>query len=163
MAYVETLRVIGLLGIACLAGQPIAAHAADKVRISSFQSVDFGQLSGGGDRYVSLNVCAFSSSANRGYSIIANGNGAGGSFALLSPIALLPYEVLWSDTPGQSSGTSLIAGAPIGGFRSSATQNFCNSGPTSSASLIVVIRSDAIESARAGLYSGTLQIMIAPE
>ena len=163
MAYVKSLRAIGLLGIFCLIGQPIAAHAADKVRISSLQSIDFGQLSGVGDRFVSLNVCAFSTSANRGYSITASGNGAGGSFALSSPVASLPFEVFWSDASSQSSGTSLVAGAPIGGFRSSATQNFCNSGPTSSASLVVVIRSAAIESARAGIYSGTLQIMLAPE
>lgn len=163
MTYVTILRAISLIGLSYLAGQSAILQAADKVRVSSLKAVDFGQLSGVGDRRVSQSICAFSSSATKGYSITASGTGEGGSFALNSTAAYLPYEVLWSDNSGQSSGTSLIPGTPRGGFQSTASQHFCMSGPSSSASLIIVIRSAAIESARAGSYSGTLQIVISPE
>ena len=49
------------------------------------------------------------------------------------------------------------------GLQSTASQQTCNSGPSTSASLTVVIRSATLTSAMAGSYIGTLQITIAPE
>ena len=163
MGLVRSSSALGLIGFALLIGLPDQAHAADKVRIAGLQTVDFGQLYGLGDRSISQNVCAYSSSVTNGYSVTATGTGAGGTFELNSTISSLPYEVLWADASGQTSGTSLIAGTPIGGFHSTATQHFCNTGPSSSASMTIVVRSGSIESARAGSFSGVLQIMIAPE
>ena len=163
MGYVKSFSTGLLLAFALLLGSAAPARAADKVRITGLQTANFGQLSGFGDRSISQNVCAYSSSATNGYSVTATGSGTGGSFALTSTITELPYEVLWSDSSGQTSGTSLMSGTRTGGFFTSAAQHFCNSGPSSTASLTIVIRSTTIESARAGTYSGVLQIMIAPE
>ena len=163
MGYVRSSNALVLIGAVLMLGQTSNAFAADKVRISGLQTANFGQLAGTGDRSISQNLCAYSSSVTGGYSVTATGTGSGGAFSLTSSIATISYEVLWADTSGQNSGTSLIAGTPIGGFTSNATQHFCNSGPTSSASMTIVIRSATIQSARAGTYSGTLQIMIVPE
>jgi hypothetical protein len=46
---------------------------------------------------------------------------------------------------------------------SQAKQQTCNSGPATSASLIVIIRSAALTSADAGFYSGDLTLVIGPE
>jgi hypothetical protein len=139
------------------------ARAADKARITALSDVAFGTVNVGLDQSSSQNVCAYSDSATSGYSVSATGSGSGGSFALSSGAAALPYEVLWSGTANQTGGTALIAGATTGGFTSAATHQFCNSGPSTSASLTIVLRSAALGSATAGSYSGTLQVMIAPE
>jgi hypothetical protein len=49
------------------------------------------------------------------------------------------------------------------GQTSSATQQFCNSGPASPASLILVLRGSELARARQGNYSGTLTLLIAAE
>jgi hypothetical protein len=146
---------------AALAAAP-SAHAADKVRITGLSDVAFGLIAGTGDRSISQSVCAFSDSSTRRYSVVATGSGSGGAFEL-SGAAPLPYEVLWADSPGQTGGSSLIAGTAVSGFTSTASHQFCNSGPPASASLTIVIRAAELASARSGAYSGTLQLMIAPE
>jgi hypothetical protein len=46
---------------------------------------------------------------------------------------------------------------------STATQQTCNSGPATSASLVVILRTAALSSAAAGSYSGSLTLVIGPE
>lgn len=152
--------VVGVL-FAILPQAP--ALGADKVRVSNLSDASFGIIVGTSDRSISQNVCAYSSSATSGYSVIATGTGPGGAFELSSGSAQLQYEVLWADVANQVGGRSLVPNVAANGFISDATQHFCNSGPLVSASLTVIIRSTALESARAGSYSGLLQIMLAPE
>jgi hypothetical protein len=95
--------------------------------------------------------------------VTASGSAPGGAFALTSGGALLDYEVQWSTAAGQASGTQLSPNMPFGGFISLATQQSCNSGPATSASLILLLRSTALSSARAGAYAGTLTLIIGPE
>lgn len=140
-----------------------AAGAAEKARITGLADVNFGQIAGTVDRAVGQSLCVYSTSPAGAYAVTATGNGSGGTFALSSGAAELPYDVLWADSPNQSSGTVLSSGTPRGGFTSSASQHFCNSGPSSTATLTIVIRSAELGSARAGSYSGTLQITITPE
>ncbi|MGX7953484.1 hypothetical protein ACWPM1_13105 [Tsuneonella sp. HG249] len=108
-------------------------------------------------------MCAYSASDTLGYTVTALGSGPGGAFSLVSGSAQLPYEVLWNSAANQSGGTGLVAGSARSGFVSSATQKTCNNGPSSSASLVVVLRSAALSNAQAGSYAGTLQVTIAPE
>jgi len=151
--------VVGALGAGAIAPPARAANA----RITGLRDVSFGLIAGTADQTASQNVCAFSSSNTNGYSVSALGSAGGGAFELSSGSAQLPYEVLWADSANQSGGTSLVAGTTTGGFISVATRQTCNRGPRSSASLTVVIRSATLSTARAGTYTGTLQITIAPE
>jgi hypothetical protein len=139
------------------------AQAADKARITGLFDVTFGIVTTGVDSTSSQSVCAYSDSNTQRYSVLASGTGSGGAFEIESGAARLPYEVLWADTANQTGGTALVAGGVTSGFSSTATHQFCNSGPSASASLTIALRASALGSATAGTYSGTLQIMIAPE
>lgn len=148
-----------LLGLA----QP--ASAANRVRITGLSDVSFGTISSLTlDLVQSESICVYAKSppANN-YSITASGSGPGGAFVLNSPSGTLPFEVQWSDTPGQTSGSQLIANQALGGQHSTASADDCSSGPASTASLIVILRSAALGAAFSGTYTGTLNLLVAPQ
>jgi hypothetical protein len=149
-------------GLCLLAGAETGGLAqATKVRITDFNDLTFGQLAGVSDAYLADDICAYSSTS--GYFVTATGSGSGGAFSLASASSTLPYEVMWVGAPGQTTGTALSAGVTSSAFTNPATQLTCNSGPPSTASLIVVIRANTVSAAQAGSYTGTLSIMIAPQ
>lgn len=153
-----------IMGVIVAVAWPSPALAATgKARVAGLSDVSFGLIAGTADQAASQSVCVFSSTTTAGYSVTATGSGTGGSFALTGGPALLPYDVLWSGNANQSSGAALVAGVTTSGFTSLATQQTCNSGPSATASLTVIIRASTLSAASAGSYSGTLQITIAPE
>jgi hypothetical protein len=160
-----TVLIVGLIVGATATGisSSPARAASDKARLTGLSDVAFGLIVGTADQSASQSVCAFSSSNTNGYSVTATGSGTAGAFQLLAGATPLQYDVLWSDASNQASGVALAAGTTRSGFTSNASQQTCNSGPSSSASLTVIIRSATLMSARAGSYSGMLQITIAPE
>ncbi|HEU4683163.1 MAG TPA: hypothetical protein VFS39_01495, partial [Nitrospira sp.] len=136
-------------------------------RVSGLSDLAFGSITSfGTDSILSESVClsAKSPPANN-YRITASGSGSGGAFVLSSGSAVLPFEVQWSDTPGQSSGQQLLANQPMTGLHSSSSNavNDCSKGPATTASLIVILRSAALASATSGTYTGTLTLLVAPE
>lgn len=156
---------MGVFGVSLLPGLAIGigTAAAQNVRLTDLSDVAFSTVALAIDSVRAQSVCAFSNSATRGYNIKASGSGANSDFTLSNGASLLPYEVQWSATSGQTSGTPLVKNVPLNGLASTATQQQCRSGPASSASLIVIIRSDAASSATAGSYSGSLTLVMAPE
>jgi len=163
MTYVGFLTAVLFAGGLAASAWPADSHAADKVRLTDLSDVSFGLITGSADQSVSQSVCAYSASSTGGYSVTAVGSGAGGSFQLTGGPAPLPFDVLWASTPNQTGGTALVANSPTSGFVSAASQQTCNSGPSSSASLTIVVRAAALNSARAGTYAGTLDLIISPE
>ena len=157
----HTALNLALIGLAI--ATPSSAWCADKVRLTGLSDANFGTINGTIDQTISQNVCAYSNSATTGYSVTALGSGSGGAFSLASGSAQMSYDLLWSDAANQIGGRSLAPGIIESGFTAGSSQQFCNSGPSSTASLTVVIRSVALASARAGSYSGQLTITIAPE
>lgn len=152
---------VGLLLV--LAVEPQAA-SAQRVRITNIADVSFGLISNlQADSRQSQNLCVFSQGTGGAYSISASGSGAGSSFALSSGSDSLAYEVEWSPQSGQATGTSLAPGVPLTGQTSAATQQTCNSGPATSASLTIVLRASQLSQARQGSYSGSLTLLVAPE
>ena len=153
-----SVLIAGLLGTA-----PQVA-IGQKARISGLSDVAFGSISNlSTDITQAQNLCAFTQSVTGNYLVTAAGSGAGSAFALASGPAQLAYEVQWASTPNQLSGNPLTTGVPLTGVPSSATQQTCNAGPTSSASLIVILRASQLGAAQAGSYSGALTLMITPE
>jgi hypothetical protein len=75
----------------------------------------------------------------------------------------MPYEVQWGATAGQSSGFNLTANVVKTGLVSQAEQQTCSNGPTTTATLIIVLRAAALQVAPTGNYNGTLTLVIAPE
>lgn len=153
-----------LLGAALLAFGASPASAQNRVRITKLSDVAFGSLSNlGADAVQAQSICVFSQTATRGYHVRAMGSGPGNALALVSGSNLLAYEVQWNQLSGQSSGTQLTSGVTLTGQISAATQQTCNSGPSTSASLILILRSTALSSAAAGSYAGTLTLILGPE
>lgn len=140
-----------------------APAAAQQARITNLSDVTFGTLSNlAVDTSKSQSVCAYSTGTLKRYHVTATGSGTGGAFTLASSGATLPYEVQWNQSPEQTSGTSLTAGVALTAQTSTATQQTCNSGPATTASLIVLLRAATLTAATAGVYSGTLTIILAP-
>jgi hypothetical protein len=141
-----------------------ASAQSNNVRITQLSDVAFGSIANlGADSVRTQNVCVFAHTASSGYRVTASGSAPGGAFALSSGASLLDYEVQWNSSAGQSSGLTLSANVSLTGQISTATHQVCNNGPSSSASLIIVLRSAALTNARAGSYSGTLTLLIGPE
>ncbi|QKR99772.1 hypothetical protein F9288_09080 [Sphingomonas sp. CL5.1] len=149
-----------------LASWALAAAAtadAQQVQVSGLANVAFGTVANFSvDLVRSQSICVYSSAANGRYQVTATGNGAGGAFTLASGSNLLAYEVQWSASSGQATGTALRPGVALAGQTSIATQNKCGSGAAASASLIALIRASQISAATAGQYRGTLTLLIAP-
>jgi hypothetical protein len=138
--------------------------AGNNVRITGLSDAAFGTLASlSADSVRSQDICVYSNSPTNGYYVQATGSGAGGAFTLASGSNALAYEVQWSPVSGQSTGTALSPNVALTGQVSAATQPSCNSGPSSSASLIIILRSNQLSTVSAGSYSGSLTLLVAPE
>lgn len=145
----------------CAAG---AQAQSRNVRITKLTDVPFGSIANLNiDAVQSQSLCVYANTATNGYTVTAVGSGSGGGFALGSGSQELGYEVQWADAPGQSSGTQLTPNTPLSGLTSTARQQTCNAGPPTTASLVIVLRSADLSTARAGTYSGSLTVIIGPE
>lgn len=156
----------GLLAaaIAIAAAPTAAAAASNKVRISSLADLSFGTVSDlSADSVQSESLCLYSDTATNGYNVTATGGGPGGAFQLTSGISALAYEVQWNSASGRSSGVPLSPNVPLTGQASSASHQVCSTGPATSASLIVLLRSASLSSATAGTYTGTLTLLVGAE
>ena len=157
------LRSIPVAVAVLFAAQPLSAQS-NNVRITQLSDVAFGSIANlGVDAIRTQNLCVFAHTATGGYRVTATGSAPSGAFALSSGSSLLDYEVQWSQSSGQSAGSMISPNVTLTGQTSQATHQTCNNGPATSASLILVLRSTALSSARAGSYSGTLTLLIGPE
>jgi hypothetical protein len=141
-----------------------AFAASNKVRVSNLNDVAFGSIANlSVDSSQSQSICLYSDTSTSGYNITATGAGPGGAFQLSSGPRALTYEVQWNSSSGQSSGIQLSPNVPLTGQTSTATQQTCNNGPPTSASLIILFRSGTLSSATAGTYSGILTLVVGAE
>jgi hypothetical protein len=137
---------------------------ADKVRISNLADVNFGSVTNlQSEARRSQSVCVYSNGAGNDYSVTATGSGVGGSFTLSNGPHSLPFDAEWSSSAGQSTGTKLVSNVALAGQVSTAGNQSCSSGPTSSASLSVVLRAADLSTATEGSYSGSLTLLIAAQ
>lgn len=142
----------------------INASVPSRVRISGLTDVSLLNQDPTIDAASAQDVCVWSNTATRGYSITATGSGTGNAFTLASSGSTVPYSVEWADLTAQTTGTALTAGAAESGFTSAATQQLCSAGPSASASLIVKIASADLSTMQAAqTYTGTLTLLVTPE
>lgn len=142
----------------------IATPVTAKVRISSLSDVNFGTISNLTiDAVQAQSICIYSNGLSNGYSIRADGSGAGGAFTLSNGVTTMAYTVRWHNQAGQSNGTILTTGALLGAQTTTAQNQLCSSGAPTTASLIVTLPATSLSSAGAGNYSGTLTLIVAEE
>jgi hypothetical protein len=155
----------GTFGATSTGSVTINASVPGRVRISGLSDVTFSSVDPSADATDAQNVCVWSNTSTRGYSITATGSGAGGAFTLASgALPAVPYAVEWAPSSGQASGTGLAAATALTGQTSTAINSDCSAGPAASASLVVSIGSSTLQSMSAGVtYNGTLTLVVAPE
>lgn len=142
----------------------ISASVPSRVRITGLADVAFTSQDPTVAALDAQDVCVWSNTATRGYSITATGSGAASAFLLSNGSTTVPYTVQWSAAAGNTSGSALTAGTAATGLVSVASNGLCASGPANSASLIVGIGTSDLGAMQAGTnYTGTLTLVVAPE
>jgi len=154
----------GSLGATSTGSVSISASVPPRAKLSGLSDVAFTNQDPATAASNAQNVCAWSNTATKGYTITATGSGASNAFTLANGALTVPYSVEWAGSSGQATGTALTAGTASSGFTSTATNLNCASGPTSSASLIVGISSTDLSAMQASTtYSGTLTLLMTPQ
>lgn len=155
-------RRSALLLAAAMMATGTAAHG-QQVRIRQLNDFVFNTLGAAPvDTSLADNLCIYSTAASGRYTITARGSGSSNAFTLASGSNTLPYEVQWASSANQSSGTVLSPGVAFATTTTNRTDSTCNQAASLNTTLIVVLRASAQQSARAGSYSGTLTLLIAP-
>ncbi len=155
----------GTFGPTSTGSVTINASVPGRVRISGLSDVTFSNVDPSVAATNAQNICVWSNTSTRGYTITATGSGAANAFTLANgALPAVPYTVQWASTSGQTSGTSLTAGTALTGQTSTAINSDCSAGPSASASLVVEMGSSTLQGMTAGItYNGTLTLVVAPE
>lgn len=154
----------GSLGATSTGSVSISASVPARARLTGLTDVSFANQDPAVAASSPQNVCVWSNTATKAYTITATGSGAANAFTLANGALTTPYSVQWNSTSGQASGTALAAGTVSASLTSVASQQSCTSGPTSSASLIVGIATTDLQTMQASTtYTGTLTLLITPQ
>lgn len=160
-----SFRLLCLVGLPLLSLVPTCANAATNVRITGLSNVAFGTIANfTSNLSSSQSICIYSNAKTPKdpYQVTARGSGSGGAFTLASGSNTLAYQVQWSDTSGQTTGTALTTGVALTNQTTNAAASGCTTGPITTASLIIILPSTEVQAAGAGSYTGTLTLVIAP-
>lgn len=154
----------GTLGATSTGVINISASVPNRARITGLSDVAFTNQDPNTAASNAQNVCVWSNTATKGYTITATGSGASSAFTLSNGTSTVPYNVSWAASSGQTSGSALVAGTASGSLTSTATNQTCASGPTASASLIIDMTTANLGSMTAGSsYTGTLTLLVTPQ
>src|SRR5687767_7793733 len=154
----------GSLGATSTGSVGISASVPNRARITGLTDVAFTNQDPATAASDPQDVCVWSNTATKAYTITATGNGAGSAFTLTNGTTTVPYSVEWAAAASQTSGTALTSGTASASLTSTATHQSCASGPAASASLIVGIGTADLGTMSAGSsYTGTLTLLITPQ
>lgn len=154
----------GTLGATSTGSVAISASVPNRARIGGLTDVTFLTQDPNTAINSAQNVCVWSNTATKGYTITASGSGTANAFTLANGALSVPYAVQWAASSGQTTGTALTPATASAGLVSTATNQTCASGPTSSASLIVNIATTDLGSMQAATtYTGTLTLVVSPQ
>jgi hypothetical protein len=154
----------GTLGATSTGTVTITASVPNRARITGLTDVSFLNQDPTVAASGAQNVCVWSNTATKRYTVTATGDGASNAFTLANGALTVPYSVQWNATSGQTSGTALAAGTASAALTSTATHQTCASGPTASASLIVGIATTDLGTMQAATtYTGVLTLVVTPQ
>ncbi|MBO0749787.1 MAG: hypothetical protein J2O44_05080 [Porphyrobacter sp.] len=154
----------GSLGATSTGTVSISASVPNRARITGLTDVTFANQDPNTAASSAQDVCVWSNTATKGYTIKATGSGASSAFTLSNGTTTVPYSVEWAATSGQTSGTALTAGTASSSLTSGAVDQTCSSAPTASATLLVKIGTTDLGGMTAGgSYTGTLTLLVTPQ
>lgn len=154
----------GTLGATSTGTVAISASVPNRARITGLSDVAFTSQDPNTAASNAQNVCVWSNTATKGYTVNATGSGASNAFTLANSLLTVPYSVSWNASSGATTGTALTAGTASAGLVSTATQQVCSSGPATTSSLIVAISTADLGGMQAATsYTGTLTLVVTPQ
>lgn len=154
----------GTLGATSTGSIVISASVPSRARITGLRDVAFTNQDPATAASDAQDVCVWSNTATKAYTITATGSGTSSAFTLSNGSATVPYSVEWASTSGQTSGTALSAGTATSSLTSSAANQTCSSAPAASASLVVKMSTVDLDTMSAGSsYTGTLTLLVTPQ
>ncbi|QKR99771.1 hypothetical protein F9288_09075 [Sphingomonas sp. CL5.1] len=154
----------GTLGSTSTGSVNISVSVPSRARITGLTDITITNQDPGTAINSAQNICVWSNTATRKYTIAASGSGMSNAFTLANGSLNVPYSVQWSDTSGATTGTALTAGTASVAFTSTATDQACATGARTSASLIVnMATSDLATMQAATAYSGVLTLVVTPQ
>jgi len=154
----------GTLGGTSSGSVVINASVPNRIELTGLTDVSLLNQDPTVDALSAQNVCVWSNTNTKGYYVTATGSGIASAFTLSNGATIVPYNVEWAGSSGQSAGTPLVTATALHGLISTATNPTCVAGPSSSASLVVKIPSPNLQAMQpATTYTGTLTLVVAPE
>jgi hypothetical protein len=154
----------GTLGATSTGSVTITASVPTRARITGLTDIAFTNQDPSVAASSAQNLCVWSNTATKAYTITATGNGAASAFTLSNGSNTVPYSVAWAASSGQTSGSALAAGTASASLTSTAADQICASGPAASASLIVGIATSDLGTMSAGSsYTGSLTLLVTPQ
>lgn len=143
----------------------ITATIANLVQITGLSDMSFTTvLTGSSPANITQNVCVWSNTLNRSYTIKATGTGTSSAFTLAAgtnPV-VIPYSVSWAGTTGAPSGTALTANVTSGTFTGAAIAPACLAGPTTATLSVTIATADQGAMIGGSAYTGTLTLLVTP-
>ena len=154
----------GTLGATSTGSVTITASVPNRARITGLTDVTFANQDPATLASDAQDVCVWSNTATKEYTVTATGSGAASAFTLTNGSTTVPYTVEWASSTGQTTGSSLTTGTASAALTSTATHQTCTSGPAASASLIVEIATADLGTMSDGSnYPGTLTLLVTPQ
>ncbi len=151
----------GTLGATSTGDITITASVQARVRITGLADVSWTNQDPGTAATNAQDVCVWSNTSTKGYTVTASGDGASNAFTLANGALTVPYSVQWNASAGQTTGTALTTGSASGTLTSTATNQTCSAGE--SASLVVGIGTSDLSGMQAATsYSGVLTLVVSP-
>jgi hypothetical protein len=135
------------------------------IRISGMNDFVFSNYAGSGSSEITNSIVIGGNFSSGGgtYRVTALGSGRQNAFTVESttlPSQLLSYTVLYNDSAGRSGAVQVSRRAPLTN-QSGAHSNLNTTTPN--ASLTILFGEPAFRRASAGLYTGTLSVIVEPE
>jgi hypothetical protein len=153
----------GTLGATSTGSVAISASVPNRARITGLSDVAFTNQDPSTAASDAQNVCVWSNTATKAYTLTASGSGTASAFTLSNGATTVPYSVEWASSSGQTSGTAMTTGTASASLTSTATNQNCASGPAASASLVVKMSTTDLGTMSAGSsYTGTLTLLVTP-
>lgn len=155
----------GIIGTTSTGSVTINATINGLVQISDLNDITFSGLTGGANAQQTDNVCVWSNTATKSYTIKATGNGTTSAFTLASGTnPVIPYSVAWANTSGATSGTALTTNVASAAFTSTATTPLCSAGASLTSTLFVSIgATDQDAMVANAAYTGVLTLVVTPQ
>ena len=154
----------GTLGATSTGTVAISASVPNRARITGLSDVAFTNQDPNTVASNAQNVCVWSNTATKGYTVTATGSGTSSAFTLANGLLTVPYSVAWNASSGATTGSALATGTASAGLVSTATQQVCSSGPATTSSLIVGITTADLGGMQAETsYTGTLTLVVTPQ